>query len=122
MTRITTAGLKAVEGAAQAEKGTIVVPTPKDDPAPNPVALAEERAQQLTQNITTQGLDELRKMRDQIDELMHGIKASHEALVESTNAHARKVASCIEAKVIIGDALEALKKDFSKNPVISQES
>lgn len=119
MTKVANAALKAVENGMNDQ--TQVTVTKRDDPAPNPVDIAEQRAQQLHNNITTQGLDELRKMRDQLDELMHGIQESHEALVENTINHARKVSSCITAKGIIHDALEALKKDFKSNPVVTQK-
>jgi len=68
------------------------------DPAPSAPAIAEERAQQLVTNISSQVLGELRNLREQIDGdiVLRHVRAEKQARLERGHAatgdeHARPV-------------------------------
>lgn len=93
------------------------------DPAPDPVALAEDRAHQLVGNISTHALDQLREGRDRLDDLMRGIDARAKALHGGIVELAQFSAEAIAAKVIIADALMQLTERIRPRvpPTITQQ-
>src|SRR5262245_51255108 len=60
----------SLETAGTTERAEQRSESDKRDPAPSAPVIAEERAQQLVTNISSQMLVELRALRDQIDDLM----------------------------------------------------
>lgn len=91
------------------------------DPAPDPVAIAQERTAQLVGNMTSQALDELRQQRDETDALMVAITANDRLLQAAINEHAARVASVIASKVIIAEQLGHLRELFAPmTPVLTQ--
>jgi hypothetical protein len=94
---------------------------PYSDPAPDPVAIAQERTEQFVGNMTSQALNELRLQRDETDALMEAIKKNDKLLQAAINEHAERVASVIASKAIIGEALEKLRELFAPvTPVLTQ--
>src|SRR4051812_17138991 len=61
------------------------------DPAPDPVAIAQERTEQFVGNMTSQALNELRLQRDETDALMEAIKKNDKLLQAAINEHAERV-------------------------------
>jgi hypothetical protein len=103
------------------EATTTVAPNdePKDDPAPSVPAIAEERAQMLVTNISSQMLGELRSLRDQIDDLMRDINERRDMLREAIRAHAEYAETAIQHKLIIAESVTKLRAEFeqSKTPL-----
>lgn len=96
--------------------------TGKYDPAPNPVDIAHQRSQQLMDNLTTQALDQLRAFRDDTDALMVALTKRHDAIVSAIDEHASRVASVIEAKVIMAEQTQKMKEMFAPvQAVMTQE-
>lgn len=93
-----------------------------NDPAPDPVELAADRAHQLVGNISTHALDQLRDARDHLDDLMRGIKAREEELRTSIEGLAQFAADAIAAKVVIADGIRSLTERIrpKQAPTITQ--
>jgi hypothetical protein len=89
------------------------------DPAPSAPAIAEERAQQLVTNISSQMLGELRSLREQIDELMRDMNERREMIREAIRAHAEFAESSIQHKIIIAESVAKLRAEFelSRTPL-----
>lgn len=91
------------------------------DPAPDPVAIAEERTAQHVGNMTSQALNELRQQRDETDALMEAMKKNDKLLQAAINEHAQRVSSVIASKVIIAEQLGHLRELFAPvTPVLTQ--
>lgn len=92
------------------------------DPAPNPVDLAHQRIEQFVENLTSQGLDELRKFRDDTDALMIALRKRGEAITHAAAEHAVNVSAVIEAKTIMAEQTQKMKEMFAPvQAVISHE-
>jgi hypothetical protein len=89
------------------------------DPAPSAPAIAEERAQQLISNISTQMLGELRALREQIDDLMRDMNERRELIREAIRAHAEFAETAIQHKIIIAESVTKLRAGFeaSRTPL-----
>lgn len=85
------------------------------DPAPPASAIATERAHQLVSNISSTTIDELRKLRDQIDELMRDIHQRRDLITDAIKAHAQFAESTVNAKTVIADGLATLRDQFEKS-------
>jgi hypothetical protein len=97
------------------------LPDTYSDPAPDPVAIAEERTTQFVGNMTSQALNELRQQRDETDALMEAMKKNDKLLQAAINEHAERVASVIASKVIIAEQLGHLRELFAPvTPVLTQ--
>jgi hypothetical protein len=98
-------------GAASGDKGA--------DPAPSPQAIAEERAQQLVTNISSQMLGELRSLREQIDDLMRDTNERRELIREAIRSHAEFAETAIQHKIIIAESVAKLRAEFeaSRTPL-----
>ena len=91
----------------------------RSDPATSPQAIAEERAQQLVTNISSQMLGELRSLREQIDDLMHDVNERRELIREAIRAHAEFAETAIQHKIIIAESVKKLRSEFeaSRTPL-----
>ena len=91
----------------------------RPDPAPSAPAIAEERAQQLVTNISSQMLGELRSLREQIDELMADMNERRDMIREAIRAHAEFAESSIQHKIIIAESVAKLRAEFelSRTPL-----
>lgn len=91
----------------------------QSDPAPTVPAIAEERAQQLVSNISSQMLGELRSLREQIDDLMRDMNERRDLIREAIRAHAEFAETAIQHKIIIADSVTKLRADFeaSRTPL-----
>ena len=89
------------------------------DPAPSAPEIAEERAQQLITNISSQMLNELRSLREQIDGLMRDTNERRDMIREAIRAHAEFAETAIQHKLIIGDYVTKLRAEFegSRTPL-----
>jgi hypothetical protein len=89
------------------------------DPAPSPQAIAEERAQQLVTNISSQMLGELRSLREQIDDLMRDMNERRELIREAIRSHAEFAETAIQHKIIIAESVAKLRAEFeaSRTPL-----
>jgi hypothetical protein len=92
---------------------------PQSDPAPSAPAIAEERAQQLIANISSQMLGELRSLREQIDDLMRDMNERRELIREAIKAHAEFAETAIQHKIIIAESVTKLRANFeaSRTPL-----
>jgi hypothetical protein len=88
-------------------------------PAPSAPAIAEERAQQLVANISSQMLGELRSLREQIDGLMRDMNERRELISEAIRAHAEFAETAIQHKIIISESVGKLRTEFeaSRTPL-----
>jgi hypothetical protein len=84
----------------------------RPDPAPSPPAIAEERAQQLVTNISSQMLGELRSLREQIDDLMRDTNDRRDLIREAIRSHAEFAESAIQHKIIIAESVAKLRAEF----------
>src|SRR5919106_3643923 len=91
----------------------------RSDPAPSAPAIAEERAQQLVANISSQMLGELRSLRDQIDDLMRDMNERRELIREAIRAHAEFAETAIQHKIIMAESVGKLRDEFetSRTPL-----
>jgi|SRR5688572_15770627 hypothetical protein len=91
----------------------------QQDPAPSAPAIAEERAQQLVANISSQMLGELRSLREQIDGLMQDMNERRELISEAIRAHAQFAETAIQHKIIIAESVGKLRTEFeaSRTPL-----
>jgi hypothetical protein len=91
----------------------------RHDPAPSAPAIAEERAQQLVANISSQMLGELRSLREQIDDLMRDMNERRELIREAIRAHAEFAETAIQHKIIIAESVTKLRTEFeaSRTPL-----
>lgn len=85
------------------------------DPAPPASTIATERAHQLITNISSTTIDELRKLRDQIDELMRDIHSRRDLITDAIKAHAQFAESTVNAKTVIADGLATLRDQFERS-------
>lgn len=91
----------------------------RPDPAPSAPAVAEERAQQLITNISSQMLGELRSLREQIDDLMRDMNERRDLIREAIRAHAEFAETAIQHKLIIAESVAKLRVEFdgSRTPL-----
>ncbi len=89
------------------------------DPAPSAPAIAEERAQQLLSNISSQMLGELRALREQIDGLMRDMIERRDLISEAIRSHAEYAETAIQHKIIIAESVAKLRTEFeaSRTPL-----
>ncbi len=89
------------------------------DPAPSVPAIAEERAQQLLTNISSQMLGELRALREQIDGLMGDMIERRDLISEAIRSHAEFAETAIQHKIIIAESVAKLRTEFeaSRSPL-----
>jgi hypothetical protein len=85
------------------------------DPAPSVPAIAEERAQQLVSNISSQMLGELRSLREQIEDLMRDMNERRDLIHEAIRAHAEFAETAIQHKIIIAESVGKLRADFESS-------
>jgi len=91
----------------------------RPDPAPSAPALAEERAQHLLANISSEMLGELRGLREQIDGLMRDMIDRRDLISEAIRAHAGFAETAIQHKIIIAESVARLRTEFeaSRTPL-----
>jgi hypothetical protein len=91
----------------------------RNDPAPSAAAIAEERAQQLVANISSQMLGELRGLREQIDGLMRDMNERRNLISEAIRSHAEFAETAIQHKIIIAESVGKLRNEFeaSRTPL-----
>ena len=87
----------------------------RPDPAPSAPAIAEERAQQLVANISSQMLGELRALREQIDGLMRDMVERRDLISESIRSHAEFAETAIQHKIIIAESVAKLRSEFESS-------
>jgi hypothetical protein len=116
--RVETA-LRDATGVIDAESPSLNALDERPDPAPSAPAIAEERAQQLVTNISSQMLGELRSLREQIDDLMRDMNERRDMIREAIRAHAEFAESSIQHKVIIAESVAKLRAEFevSRTPL-----
>lgn len=89
------------------------------DPAPKPVLLVSERAERFVADISNATLDELRQLRDQIDEAMRAIQKRRDGCLDTIMAFAEDTNAAVEMKNVVSDAMVRLQdrlKDGEKVP------
>lgn len=92
------------------------------DPAPHPVDLAHKRIEQFVDNLTSQGLDELRQFRDDTDALMVALTKRGDAITHAAAEHAANIAAVIESKKIMAEQTQKMKEMFAPvQAVMTQE-
>lgn len=87
----------------------------RPDPAPSVPAIAEERAQQLVTNISSQVSGELRSLREQIDDLVHDMNERRDMIREAIRSHAEFAETAIQHKVIIAESVAKLRAGFEES-------
>lgn len=92
----------------------------KLDPAPSLTDVAADQLVKLTNNLTQQGLVELRRLRDEADALMIGLRKRDESLIAQITDHRDNVARVLESKEVMAEHLAKLKELFAPvTPVIT---
>jgi len=91
----------------------------RPDPAPSAPEIAEERAQQLLANISSQMLGELRALREQIDGLMRDMIDRRDLISEAIRSHTHFAETAIQHKIIISESVARLRTEFedSRTPL-----
>jgi hypothetical protein len=91
----------------------------RPDPAPSATAIAEERAQQLVANISSEMLGELRSLREEIVDLMNEVSQRGDLLREAIRTHTEFAESSMQHKTIIAEAVAKLRAEFehSRTPL-----
>jgi hypothetical protein len=91
----------------------------RPDPAPSAATIAEERAQQLVSNISSQMLGELRTLREKIDGLMRDMNERRDLISEAIRSHAEFAETAIQHKIIIAESVDKLRGEFeaSRTPL-----
>ena len=91
----------------------------RPDPAPSVPAIAEERAQHLLANISSQTLGELRDLREQMDGLMRDMIERRDLISEAIRSHAAFAETAIQHKIIIAESVAKLRTEFeaSRTPL-----
>lgn len=108
--------IERVDAALQDMGATPMMPdNEQTDPAPSAPAIAEERAQQLLTNISSQTLGELRDLRDQLDDLMRDMNERRDMIREAIRSHAEFAASAIAAKSIISESIAKMRVEFDRS-------
>ena len=119
--RRTEAALRQIQHSPplDATQGSSEQPTERPDPAPSAPAIAEERAQQLVANISSQMLGELRTLREQIDDLMRDMNERRDLIREAIRSHAEFAETAIQHKIIIAESVAKLRTEFeaSRTPL-----
>lgn len=79
------------------------------DPAPKPVNIISERAQRFVSDISNATLDELRQLRDQIDDAMRIITKRRDKCFDSIMDFAEDTNAAVAMKNVVGEAMEKLQ-------------
>lgn len=89
-------------------------PTPpvSYDPSPSAEAVTKERMTHLLASVTTTTLDQLRELRDEIDNLMRVVQARHDTILDACHEHVNYSTSTISCKEIIKSNLSKITDDF----------
>lgn len=82
------------------------------DPSPSAEGVAKERLEHLLASVTTTTLDELRELRDEIDNLMRIVQTRHDILLSACHEHVGYSSSTIAAKEIIKENIVKIGGDF----------
>lgn len=82
------------------------------DPAPSAEDVAQERLSALLANVTTTTLDQLRELRDEIDNLMNAIKMRDELINNAFKEHVAYASNAIKMKDIVKESISSIKHDF----------
>lgn len=100
---------QAAEMLTQANK---FIPKSSYDPAPSAEDVAQERLSALLANVTTTTLDQLRELRDEIDNLMNAIKMRDELINNAFKEHVAYASNAIKMKDIVKESISSIKHDF----------
>lgn len=84
------------------------------DPAPSSTVLPTERAQQIVRNISATALDEISKLRDELDDLMRAVKKREDVVMGVVQDFARFSEEAIRCKLVIADSVVGLRKSFEE--------
>lgn len=87
--------------------------TDNGDPAPSPESVALERMTTLVNGVTTSTMNELRDLRDEIDNLMRVIQSRNNTIQGAFVEHVNFAADAIKCKAIIKDTLKRINTNFS---------
>lgn len=99
-------GLPSAAGLAPIEPG---------DPAPDRTVLPTERAQQIVRNISATALDEMAKLRDELDDLMRAVSAREEQVALVVTDFAAFAQEAIRCKLVIAENIVGLRKNFENS-------
>ncbi len=82
------------------------------DPAPSAEAVAQERLSALLADVTTTTLDQLRELRDEIDNLMNAIRNRDELINKAFKEHVAYAQNAIKMKDIVKQSISKIVADF----------
>ena len=82
------------------------------DPAPTSTILPMERAHAIVRNIAATTLDELRQLRDKIDDLIRATQAAEDEVSAKFAAFAERAEQTIECKRVIADSVDRLCENY----------
>ena len=86
--------------------------TRADDPAPSPTYLPMERTLANVRNISATASDELRKLRDEADQLLRTIALREDALSAAIREHAKFSEDAILSSGIMMESMVKLRQHF----------
>jgi hemoglobin-like flavoprotein len=81
--------------------------------APTEAAVAQEHAHMLVSSISTNGLSEMRQLRDELDDLMKEMGDRRDLLAQAILAHAQFIDAAVAHKRIITDHVAKMRAEFA---------
>ena len=88
---------------------------PATDVAPTEAAVAQEHAHMLVTAISTNGLSEMRQLRDELDDLMKNLGDRRDLVIEAIQAHAQFVDAAVAHKRVISDHVAKMRAEFDRS-------
>lgn len=87
--------------------------TPLADPAPDAASSAMARVTNLVDDVTSQPVEQLRLLRDAIDDMIRAIQARDAAIKETIAVHANTAIEVVTFKNIVLDAMGKIQADLT---------
>lgn len=87
------------------------------DPAPSPVSIIEEKARRIVKDVTNSGVEQLVKLRNDIDAAIKALQTEDERMINDIARHAESVSTAIEATKVMRDGFETLQKKITSNVI-----
>lgn len=85
----------------------------RQDPAPSPEDIANERMSSLLASVTNKTLEELTQLRNKIDDLMRAIQSRNKIIEEAFAEHVGFATHTIKCKMIIEETLGKINQNFN---------
>ena len=84
------------------------------DPAPDPQTIAAKRMKELVGQVSDAPIEQLRQLRDEVDQLIVTIQSRNEAISAAFDEHASLSVTVIKMKEIIKENVRSVRKNFEE--------